>query len=214
MCVQLIYCTANTPTNLHIVNAVHQAHQSSQNKGLDNVVGDVTSSVQDFADALLARVRTDSASLGLGPALLGEGLRLKATFQDLVRDAVETGAGKDPASAKRLTQALSGLLRTTDEVLESLEQDEFRYLSSSREIRRSQMRKRALTKKLEEVVKEIRETLVGFLEVIDPTPDDHFDNEVRRIHGDRSDSMIRSFREFSVSDHGTLKAFKQRRNLN
>lgn len=184
----------------------------SPSPGLEVAVGAVSESVKEFTSALLARVGADSAMLGRGPELLAMGKVLQAKFQEMTIVVLPI-VRRDHEAQRFVIHSLTELIEMADELLSTMDEIEIRYQASSRSTRRAQARRMALTNKIAEVLTKLRDMMIDFLELIDPTPAGYLEDEVRKIHGDCANSMISSFKGLATSESFTLEAFKQRHDL-
>lgn len=175
-------------------------------------VGNMEASVREFSECLLARVSSDAAQLGRGPQVVAGGKRMIQMLANLTSELGKGMHDADPALGD-LAKHVAGWIAQSDEALGKVDQFEFGYLSSSRDNRRALVRKYSMVQEVAITVRTIREKLLELYELLDPTPENYFEELVFSVHGDRAQSMISSFNTLSSSNNYSSDAFGRRHNL-
>lgn len=186
------------------------AHQAHPVVGDDVGVSVVSESVQEFASSLLARIGTDAAMLGKAPKLLADTKKIREQFRTLANSVL---ALEDIKEQRNIAKTVSTWLPQITDSLNRLDQFDVSYQVASREIRRAQSRPVAMMAQIGAGVLELHNMMVDLLELIDPAPVGYLETETRKIHGDRSESLLSSFNELATSDGFSQEAFKQRHSL-
>lgn len=196
------------------MNLIHLTKNPSPNRGIDAVVSDVRTAVDEYTNALIERMRTDSASVGEGPELVSKGLELQQKFQELL-EKISTLSPHDRSHPvlQVFSKVALAKVRQMDQLLAQQDEMELHYHNASREWRQKKMRYLATARQVFESLAKLRALLIDFLEALDPTPVDYLESEINRIHGTLAYSMISSFKELATSEECSIDAFKQRHNL-
>lgn len=194
------------------MNTFDIARKDGSETELEIAMDAVGESVKEFSDAYLARLSAKSTHLGKGKALVETLKSLRAELSKLLTVAAETYKVRAPEHIK-LEGQLVKWLHLFDGAVAELEKTEMQHNASSRDVRRGNAEHISVIRLMRTNVEEMREMVLSYLELVDPTPDNYLEEEIRRIHGADADRVIAGFTEIAASENFTLDAVKHRHNL-
>jgi hypothetical protein len=194
---------------MHIADATSR---ESLEPRLELAMGAMNDTVKELSSALIARASGGPRSPAARRRVVAVAKSMKPRFLEMVAAASEpTPNGQQ--TIQELGANVTRWLCRTDEVHQLIEKQEAIHNALSREARRANAEFISGARQLYEILDELRDLMMDFMESIDPTPVGYLEDEIHRIHGAEGAAVLTGLIELSSSDTYTLEAFKQRHNL-
>lgn len=191
-----------------ITSASNATRRNNPNHGLENAMGDVSDFVREISNALIKKISSKAKLTSQGLRALEQVKNIRDNISRLIETTKES-----PLLQQITVPKFKNWLRITDNYLTALEDFEEGYNFSPREIKRFYSEQKEIAVKLAESLRDLKESMLDYMEFISPTPENYLEDEIKRIHGDESEDLISGFIEIAASEQFSMEAFKKRHNL-
>ncbi|WP_250439812.1 hypothetical protein [Delftia tsuruhatensis] len=186
--------------------------------GLDEAADTINQSVIQFTSELMSRM---TAVLSPSSPRTSRGASdldvMSAKLSTCIAELQNAAAELTPSARSLWFLQHEGEFRKLVGLIEELHTSYFEaeqiFLSSSREVRRSQKLNFDGFKKGYDASEMVKQRMLEFLDYMDPVSDTDIQQELLIRYGDRAPEVIDAFADISNSEHHSLASFKKRHNI-